>query len=63
MATAPKSTCLIKSKSYSEETGSWTLDVDVNTPTGTRTGLHASSLPADATDAQLQKDILSQYGA
>lgn len=62
MAAPKKSTVTIKSKNYSEESGAWTLDVDIISPTATRTGAHASSLPADATDDQLAADILSQYG-
>lgn len=41
----------------------WSLNVDIQIGADTRTGPHVSCLPADATDAELEKDILAQYGA
>lgn len=54
---------IFKSKQYNEESGQWELSVDILINNDSRIGQHVSSLPPEATEDELEADILAQYGA
>lgn len=39
----------------------WSVEATVSTPNGIRCGTHWSALPADATPAEIEADVLAQY--
>jgi hypothetical protein len=54
---------IFTSKNYSEENGQWEVNCSISIGSDNRSGLHVSSLPPEATEQELAKDILKQYGA